>query len=199
MLFSRLRAAFLALFALAAPAAARAEPITLTLKLVDEAGKPLARQAVRIAIGPDAAVSAPDAGQRLSSDAKGIVRLKTEAAVERRTITSTSIRDRHPAEHLVVAVELELLGRRALYKVRLDQLRAGTVGQMVAYLPGRGGRFDTPLTFHPGTHHWTLPDDPAGMRLTGIGAELKAHEMEGSPETGRRIALTIEKQAFTRR
>ncbi|WP_332685478.1 hypothetical protein [Bosea sp. (in: a-proteobacteria)] len=198
MRFSSLRAGLLALIALLAPAVA-AEPVSLTLKLVDEAGKPLARHAVRVAIGSDAEVSAPGAGKRLSSDARGVVRASFEASPERRSISSTSAFTRHAAEHLVVGVELELLGRRALYKVRLDQLRAGTVGQMVAYLAGTNGRFDVPLTFHAQTHSWSLPDDPAAMRLSGIGAELRAHAMEGSPGTGRTIALTIEKQSFKRR
>lgn len=198
MALSALRAGLLALFALFSPVAA-AEPVSLTLKLVDEAGKPLARHAVRIAIGSDAEVSAPGAGRRLTSDGQGIVRISVEASPERRNISSTSSFTRHAAEHLVVGVELELLGRRALYKVRLDQLGSGTVGQMVAYLPAASGRFDVPLTFHADTHGWSVPGDPAGLRLSGIGAELRAHSMEGSPATGRTIALTIEKQNFRRR
>lgn len=193
-----LRAAFVPALALAA-SAARAEPVTLTLKLVNEAGKPLAGLPVRVAIGSEADVSAPDAGQRLTSDTAGVVRIKTEATPERRSVSSTSVFTRHPAAHLAVGVELELLGRRALYRVRLDQTGAGTVGQMVAFLPGPGGRFDQPLTFHAGSHSWSLPDDPAGMRLTGIGADLRAHHMEGSPEIGRTITLTIAKKAFTQR
>ncbi|WP_186417014.1 hypothetical protein [Bosea sp. CS1GBMeth4] len=178
---------------------ARAEPVSLTLKLVDEAGKPLAGQPLRVAIGSEAEASAPGAGQRLSTDAAGVVRLTAEATIDRRSVSSTSIFTRHPAEHLVVGVELELLGRRALYRVRLDQTKAGTVGQINAFLPGAGGRFDQPLTFHADTQSWSLPDDPAGARLTGIGAELKAHSMEGSSESGRTIALTIAKQGFRRR
>jgi hypothetical protein len=127
------------------------------------------------------------------------VRLTAEATIDRRSVSSTSAFSRHPAEHLVIGVELDLIGRRALYRVRLDQTRAGTVGQINAFLPGAGGRFDQPLTFHADTQSWSLPDDPAGLRLTGIGAELKAHSMEGSTETGRRVALTIAKQAFKRR
>lgn len=193
-----LRAALVAALALVAPAA-RAEPVTLTLKLVNEAGKPLAGLPVRVAVGSEAEVSAPGAGQRLTSDAAGFVRMKAEATPERRSVSSTSVFTRHPAEHLIVGVELELLGRRALYRVRLDQTAAGTVGQMVAFLPGHGGRFDQPLTFHADSQSWSMPDDPAGMRLTGVGAELKAHNMEGSPETGRTITLTIVKKVFARR
>jgi hypothetical protein len=192
-----LRVALLALFL--QPVAAHAEPVSLSLKLVNEAGKPLARHAVRVAIGSDAIVSAPGAGRRLTTDGAGHVSYRTETALARRTISSTSVFTRHPSEHLVVGVELELLGRRALYKIALDQLRLGTVGQMVAWLPGPDGRFDRMLTFHPQTHSWSLPDDPAGMRLSGIGAELRAHEMDGSPATGRTIALTIAKQTFRRR
>lgn len=193
-----LSAAFLSLFSLAS-ATAQAEPVTLTLKLVDEAGKPLAGHAVRVAIGSEAEVSAPDAGQRLASDVAGVVRMQADATIDRRSVSSTSVFTRHPAEHLVIGVELDLIGRRALYRVRLDQTKAGTVGQMNAFLAGAGGRFDLPLAFHADTHSWSLPDDPAGLRLTGIGAELEAQSMEGSPETGRRITLTIAKQGFKRR
>jgi hypothetical protein len=193
-----LSAAALSIFTLCAQQA-RAEPVNLTLKLVDEAGKPLAGHAVRVAVGSEADVSAPGAGQRLASDVAGVVRMQADATVDRRSVSSTSVFTRHPAEHLVVGVELDLIGRRALYRVRLDQTKAGTVGQMNAFLAGAGGRFDLPLAFHADTHSWSLPDDPAGLRLTGIGAELKAQNMEGSAETGRTITLTIAKQSFTRR
>jgi hypothetical protein len=193
-----LSAAVLSLFTLSAQQL-RAEPVNLTLKLVDEAGKPLAGQALRIAIGSAADASAPGAGQRLSTDAGGVARMTAEAAIERRSVSSTSVFTRHPAEHLVVGVELDLIGRRALYRIRLDQTKAGTVGQINAFLAGAGGRFDQPLTFHADTQSWSLPDDPAGLRLTGIGAELKAHSMEGSPETGRTVTITIAKQSFKRR
>ncbi|KRE22164.1 hypothetical protein ASE66_27365 [Bosea sp. Root483D1] len=193
-----LSAAALSIFTLCAQQA-RAEPVNLTLKLVDEAGKPLAGQALRIAIGSEAEASAPGAGQRLSTDAGGVVRMTAEATIDRRSVSSTSAFTRHPAEHVVVGVELDLIGRRALYRVRLDQTKAGTVGQINAFLAGAGGRFDLPLAFHADTQSWSLPDDPAGPRLTGIGAELKAQSMEGSTETGRRITLTIAKQSFKRR
>ncbi|WID94756.1 hypothetical protein QO058_18240 [Bosea vestrisii] len=193
-----LSAAALSIFTLSAQQV-RAEPVNLTLKLVDEAGKPITGQALRVVLGSEAEASAPGAGQNLSTDMSGVVRLTAEATIDRRSVSSTSAFARHPAEHLVIGVELDLIGRRALYRVRLDQTKAGTVGQINAFLPGAGGRFDQPLTFHADTQSWSLPDDPAGLRLTGIGAELKAHSMEGSTETGRRVALTIAKQAFKRR
>lgn len=193
-----LSAAVLSIFTLSAQQV-RAEPVSLTLKLVDEAGKPIAGQALRVVLGSEAEASAPEAGQNLSTDMSGVVRLTAEATIDRRSVSSTSIFTRHPAEHLVVGVELDLIGRRALYRVRLDQTRAGTVGQINAFLPGTGGRFDQPLIFHADTQSWSLPDDPAGLRLTGIGAELKAHNMEGSAEAGRTITLTIAKQSFKRR
>lgn len=193
-----LSAAVLSFFAFCAQQA-WAEPVNLTLTLVDEAGKPLAGRAVRVAIGSAGEVSAPGAGQRLASDAAGVVRMQTDAAVERRSISSTSIFTRHPAEHLFVGIELDLIGRRVLYRIRLDQTSAGTVGQINAFLAGAGDRFDQPLAFHADTRSWSLPDDPAGLRLTGIGAELKAHSMEGSAAAGRTITLTIAKQSFTRR
>lgn len=193
-----LSAAFLSLFTLSAQQV-RAEPVNLTLKLVDEAGKPLAGLGVRVAVGSEAEVSAPGAGQQLATDTGGVIRMRAEATIDRRSVSSTSIYTRHPAEHLVVGVELDLIGRRALYRVRLDQTKAGTVGQINAFLAGAGGRFDQPLAFHADTQSWSLPDEPAGLRLTGIGAELEAQSMTGSAETGRTITLTIAKQSFKRR
>ncbi|CAD5288160.1 conserved exported hypothetical protein [Bosea sp. 62] len=193
-----LSAAFLSLFSLASTTV-QAEPVALTLKLVDEAGKPLAGRDVRVAIGSDAEISAPGTGQQLSTDAGGVIRMQGEATIDRRSVSSTSIYTRHPAEHLVIGVELDLIGRRALYRVRLDQTKAGTVGQINAFLAGAGGRFDQPLAFHADTQSWSLPDEPAGLRLTGIGAELVAQSMTGTAETGRTIILTIAKQSFKRR
>jgi len=37
---------------------------------------------------------------------------------------------------------------------------------------GRAGLFDLPLTFHAREHAWSVPGDPRGMRLTGIGADV---------------------------
>ncbi len=193
-----LSAAFLSLFSLASTAA-QAEPVALTLKLVDEAGKPLNGLGVRVAIGSEAEISAPGAGQQLATDVGGIIRMRAEVTIDRRSVPSTGIYTRHPAEYLVIGVELDLIGRRALYRVRLDQTKAGTVGQINAFMASAGGRFDQPLAFHADTQSWSLPDDPAGPRLTGIGAELEAQSMTGSAETGRTIALTIAKQSFKRR
>ena len=193
-----LSAAFLSLLSLASTTV-QAEPVALTLKLVDEAGKPLAGLGVRVAIGSDTEIRAPGSGQQLATDAGGVIRMQAEATIDRRNVSSTSVFARQPAEHLVVGVELDLIGRRALYRVRLDQTKAGTVGQINAFLAGAGGRFDQPLTFHADTQSWSLPDDPAGLRLTGIGAELEAQSMTGSAETGRTITLTIAKQGFKRR
>jgi hypothetical protein len=98
-----------------------------------------------------------------------------------------------------VAVEMELIGRQALYVIELDQVRDGTVGAMNAWIAGLDGRFDTPLTFHEDTHSWSFPDDPAGMLMSGIGADLRQFELLGSAEEGWTATLVIEKQSFTLR
>jgi len=48
---------------------------------------------------------------------------------------------------------------------------------MHVFLPGRGGQFDLPLTFHEKDRSSILPDQPGGMRLTGTGARLLKHDL----------------------
>lgn len=184
---------------LLAGGAAAADPVRVEVRLMkeDAGGAPLAGLPVRIAVGSGEALRRAGAGRTHTADAGGRIAFDTDAVVTKRRITLDSIFFRHDAWFVEVGLELELVGRRALYVVALDMVRAGTVGVMTASLAGASGDFDSPLVFHPDTHSWSFPGDPGGWRLTDIGAKLVDHEMSGSAETGWTIRLGIARQEFT--
>ena len=69
-------------------------------------------------------------------------------------------------------------GTQALYWIEIDLVKLGPLAGMHVFLPGRGGQFDLPLTFHEKNHSWSLPDRPDGMLLTGTGARLSEHDLK---------------------
>lgn len=174
--------------ALAAASPAMADTVDLRLQFTAPDGTALVGLPVRVAAGTEDAIRSPDAGERGETD-----------AAERRKITLDNWFVRHPSNLLRVAVEMELLGRQALYMIELDQVRDGTMGAMNVWIAGADGRFATPLTFHKETHSWSFPDDPAGMLMSSIGAELRQFELLGTAEEGWTATLVIEKQNFTLR
>lgn len=190
-----LASTWLALAATAGPASA--DTVELKLKFVAPGGAPLAALPVRVATGTKDAIRIADSGERSETDENGDFNRTLEAPVEKRRITLDNWFVRHPSNLLRVAIEMELVGRQALYVIELDQVRDGTVGAINAWIAGKDGRFDTALTFHPDVHSWSFPDDPAGMLMSSIGADLRHHELLGSAEEGWTAILVIEKQAFT--
>jgi hypothetical protein len=189
--------AWLALAHAAGPA--MADMVDLRLKFIAPDGSALAALPVRIATGTEDAIREPETGERGETDADGAFDRMLEAPGERRKIALDNWFVRHPASLLRVAVEMEMVGRQALYVIELDQVRDGTVGAMNVWIAGADGRFDTPLTFHQDNHSWSFPDDPAGMLMTSIGAELRQFELLGSAEEGWTAVVVIEKQTFTLR
>jgi hypothetical protein len=181
----------------AATVPAMADRVDLRLKFVAPDGAPLAALPVRIVTGTEEAIREADAGERNETDAEGKFDRIIDAPIEQRKIALDNWFFRHPSNLLRVAVEMELIGRQALYVIELDQVRDGTVGAMNARIAGADGLFDTPLTFHEDTHSWSMPDDPAGMLMSSIGAELRQFELLGSAQEGWTATLVIEKQAFT--
>lgn len=179
--------------------AAMADPVRVEARFVtdEQPGVPLAGQPIRIAVGSGAALRGAGAGQAYTTDADGRVAFDTEAEVVKRKVRLDSIFFWHDAWFVEIGVELDLVGRPALYIVQLDLVRDGAVGVMTASLKGPGGDFDAPLVFHSDTHSWTFPGEPDGWRLSDIGAKMVSHNMEGSPETGWTITLEIAKQNFT--
>lgn len=175
------------------------EQVRLEAQIVDAQGAPLPRLPVRIVVGGSPQARAPSAGQVLTTDDEGRIRLEVAAPVKTRRITLDNMFARHKTQFLEIGVQLELRGRPALYWVELDYMREGTAGVMNAFVAGSDGRFDEQLKFHPEMHSWSIPDDAEGLLMSGIGADLKFHEMEGAPGEGWTVRLTIEKHKFEMR
>lgn len=183
----------------AAAAPAMADSLDLKLKFVSETGEPLPALPVRVVAGPERVIRLAGTGERGQTDGDGTFNRSLDVAIEQRKITLDNWFVRHRSNVLRIAVEMELVGRQALYVIELDQVRDGTVGAISAWIAGADGSFQTPLTFHSDTHNWSMPDDPAGMLMSSIGAELRHHELLGSAEEGWTAVVVIEKQTFTRR
>jgi hypothetical protein len=179
--------------------AVRADPVTVEARFVTEGepAVPMAGQALRIAVGNGAALRRAGAGTSHTTDAAGRLSLTVDAPVIQRRIKLDNPFASHDAWFVEVGVELDLVGRPALYVVQLDLMRDGALGVITANLKGAGGDFDAPLVFHPDTHSWSFPGEPEGWRLTSIGANLTAHDMQGSPQAGWTVRIELSKQNFT--
>ena len=178
---------------------ASADPVKLEARFVHPDGSPIARLPVRVVIGGEARPRSPQAGEPLTTDTDGRIVRRVDVPIGKRSITLDNALTRHASRAFAVGIEMELLGRPALYWIDLDLVRAGVVGGMSVFVQGPAGRFDTPLTFHDATHSWSIPGDPQGLLLSSRGAELKFHDVAGSAEAGWSVDLVIEKHAFTRR
>jgi hypothetical protein len=180
--------------------AAVSETIDVTTRLVRPDGRPIAGLPVRLVVGSEKNPRSPSAGARLVTDANGRVRRTIQVPVTGRLVTLDNAFTPHRSRYLAAGIELDLAGRAALYWIELDQVRQGTGGAMQAYVAGKNGRFDRPLTFHAKEHVLSFPDQPGGMRMTGIGADLGSHAMDGSPSTDRWVVdLEITKHEFIMR
>jgi hypothetical protein len=175
------------------------ERVLLEAQFVNMEGGPLAQLPVRIVVGDIPAARDPSAGRTVTTDEEGRIRLDVAAPVKTRRITLDNMFARHKTLFLEIGVELELRGQPALYWIELDNMRQGTLGGMKVFVAGSDGRFDQTLKFHPEVHSWSIPGDPEGLLMGGIGADLKYHEMEGAPGEGWTVRLTIEKHEFTMR
>jgi hypothetical protein len=179
------------------PPAARADTLDLTGRLTDGRGQVLAGQSFRLVLGSDASPRAPGAGRVLRTDAQGRFSLRAPVTPTPRRIRLDNAWRRHDSLLLELGFELDLLGRPALYWVEIDQTRFGPLVGMNAFVAGQGG-FVTPLTFHSREHAWSLPDDPRGLRLTSMGAEV---DLEGFDLTGGvwQVEVHVQHQRFERR
>jgi hypothetical protein len=183
--------------------AAHADGIEIEGRLIRQDGSPIAGENFRVVVGSEKDSHGPSAGAVVKTDAEGRFKRTLEAPVERRWITVYSPFIPQRPLHIAVAVEMDLLGRRALYWVNLDYLKSGVLSQMVAYIADRNGRFDRLLTFKSSPPTYTFPDEPDGMQLSGIGAELKSWEMVATDlpdgKTRWTVRIEIEKHEFKRR
>lgn len=178
-------------------ASVAADPITLDARFVRQDGSPIAGMEVRMVVGSEPGSRSAGSGKRLRTGADGRVAYDVDAVVQKRRVALDNIFVRHPARTIEVGIEMDLVGRRALYWIELDLVRDGTVGGMTAFVQGAGGSFDRQLKFHGPTHSFSFPDDPDGMLMSDIGAALRHHEMTGTDGGPWRVDLTVEKQEFT--
>ncbi|CAI8825627.1 hypothetical protein [Methylocaldum szegediense] len=189
--------------AVASGSPARADLIDIHGQLVSSDGSPLANHSLRLVVGTEPEPRGPHAGQRLTTDAEGRFRRQLETKVPRRLKTLDVWFIPHRTDLIEVGVELELLGRPVLYWIELDHVRQGVLGGMDVFLKDGSGQFRQRLKFHSQTHTWSFPDDPNSMLLTGIGADLRAHDVRMTTAAdGRRhwiVELRIEKAEFTPR
>ena len=182
------------------PSVAVADPIDIEVRLVREDGSPIAGMPVRLVVGSEPDSRSAGAGETLTTDADGKIRRQVDAPVVARRITLDIPFVKHDSMYVAVAVELDLVGRRALYWTDLDLLKDGTLGQMVAYMAGTDGVFDDMLVFHDGQHAWSFPGEPNGPMLTSIGANLKTFSLDKTGDgAGWIVRLEIEKQEFQMR
>ena len=178
------------------------ELLDLTIRLVDPSKKALPNVPIRVVLSSDANSRAPSAGQQAVTDDNGTVNLQLNAKMSRRRITMDSSVSR-PADHLAIGVELDLLQRKALYWIELDHVNSGVMGSVQCYVAGSNGNFDEPLVFHDSPPSWTFPDQPEGIHLSGIGVELRDHNLEPRtmPDGTRQWTgmILLEKHQFERR
>ncbi|WP_196260502.1 carboxypeptidase-like regulatory domain-containing protein [Pelagibacterium limicola] len=160
--------------------------LNLSGQLVTGQGAPIAGESIRIVFGSDADPRGAASGQTVTTDDEGRFALTAEVTRKGRTIPLDNWLVRHPSLLLEIGFEMELRGRPALYWVEFDYVASNILRGIGAYLPDDAGNFVTPLTFHDREHAWSMPGDPSGMRMTGIGADVMVEDWEDSedPEGG---------------
>lgn len=192
----RRRGALALLLLMAWSGSAGADAIEVDGRLSDEQGRPLAGLPIRVVLDRDRGPRAADAGVRLTTDADGRFRRRIEQVPRRRFVTLDTAFIPHRATYVGIGLELELVGRRALYWIELDRVKGGTLGRIAAYLAGDDGRFERPLV-RQAAATYALPD---GMLLTDIGARLDAFELSppSAADPTWRASVAVIKQAFRR-
>lgn len=176
-----------------------AEPIQVKVRVVDEAGKPIPALDLRLVIGSEKNARSPDVGKKVRTAADGSVRFHVDAPIKERKIQLDSVFARHNSKLIEIGVEMEFLGRRALYWIEIDHVKAGPLAGMNVFLQKADGPFDQPLKFYTKTHSWSHPDPKSGMMLTGIGAKLREHDMTQTADGKWIVNLLLEKQKFEMR
>jgi hypothetical protein len=181
---------------------AHADTIDLAVRIVDEKGAPHAGMPIRVVFGTEPDSRAANAGARLTTDADGRVSRTLEATVERRWATGDYLIPRR-LDTLFVGIELDLVGRRALYWVTLtDYGRRGALIGIEVFVQGRSGSFDAALRQVPPAS-WQFPDQPDGLLMSDIGVTARSWNLESdTPADGKRrwrVSIELTKQSFTRR
>ncbi len=175
--------------------AALAEPIDVRLRIVEQSGRPIAGMDVRVVVGSEKGSRGPQAGKRMRTDGNGRVTYHVDAPIIKRKVTLDNAFARHASKLIEVGVEMELLGRKALYWVELDLVRAGVRGGIGVFLQRGGGNFKLAPKYDRTGHSWSFPDQPNGMMMSGIGASLRSHDMKHAA-SGWTVDLVLEKERF---
>lgn len=181
---------------ISAPGAALAEPIDVRLRIVEQNGSPIAGMDVRVVVGSEKGSRGPRAGKQMRTDGSGRVAYRVDAPIVKRKITLDNVLARHPSQLIEVGVEMDLLGRRALYWVELDLVRAGVLGGMGVFLQRGSGSFKLKPKYDSTGHSWSFPDQPDGMMMSGIGAKLRSHDMKQAASGAWTVDLVLEKERF---
>lgn len=192
-------ASWIALSAFVWAGAALGDELHLTGQMSDAQGKPMAGEAFRLVLGSDPGPRQPDLGYHLTTDAQGRFTLRGPVALAPRRVRLDSLFARHESRLLELGLEFDLLGQPALYWVEVDFTRHGPLRGISAYLAGREGRFDTPLTFHPREHAWIIPGDPQNLRLSDIGADVLVLDANNGEAGLWRIEIAVTRQSFAMR
>lgn len=176
--------------------AALAEPIEVRLRVVEQNGRPITGMDVRVVVGSEKGSRSPSAGKQMRTDGNGRVAYRVDAPAIKRKITLDNVLARHPSQLIEIGVEMDLLGRRALYWIELDLVRAGVLGGMGVFLQRGGGSFKLKPKYDSTGHSWSFPDQPDGMVMSGIGARLRSHDMKQAASGVWTVDLELEKELF---
>lgn len=182
-----------------APSVVHADTLHLFGVLQDPSGRPLARERFRLVLGSDLAPRSAQAGRTVQTDARGRFTLQAPVSLPARRIRLDSQLARHDSRLLELGFEFDLLGQPALYWVEVDFTRHGPLRGIGAYVRGRAGLFDMPLTFHAREHAWSVPGDPRGMRLSDIGADVRIEGANDGANGVWQIDLMVTRQSFQMR
>ena len=180
----------LVLFAPIAPA--RADTLILTGVLQDPAGRPLPDLSMRVVFGSDPSPRLPDAGRTVVTDAQGRFAVQADVTLKSRRVRLDSLFSRHQSQLLEIGFELDLLGQPALHWVELDFIAGqGPLRGINTFVAGSRGLFDEPLVFHSRDHSWSIPGDPRGLRLTGVGTDVRVETWEDGIPGRLELDLTV--------
>lgn len=183
---------------------AMADRLDLTGVLIDGQGNPIAGQVLRIVPGADNSPLArdtsrrPDAGHSVTTNAEGRFSLRSDVTLRSRRIELDALGVRHPSRLLELGFELDLLGQPALYWTEIDFTRFGPLVGLQAFVL-RDGLFTTPLIFHDSEFAWSLPDDPVGLRLSSMGADVEVNRASDGAGGLWRVDVTVTHQQFEMR
>jgi hypothetical protein len=170
---------------------ARTDTLVLTGVLQDPGGRPHSGMAMRVVLGSDPSPRLPDAGRTLVTDAMGRFALETDVTLRSRRVR-LGVFSQPESRLLEIGFELDLLGQPALHWVEVDFIGgSGPLRGIMTFVAGAGGAFDAPLTFHSRDQSWSIPGDPSGIRLTGVGTDVRVETWDDSTPGRIELGLSV--------